>query len=286
MVKGSGPNAGRPSIVGLILLSYAAITGCASSARPADDGAPVSWRVVTYNIHHARGMDDSVSVDRIARVLRSLDADLVALQEVDERVTRSGGVDQAARLGELLGMHHAFGSFMDYQGGRYGLAILSRCEIADTDVIRLKEGNEPRVALAVRVRTLDGQSLTFASVHFDWVGDDSFRFEQASEVAEYLDEVSGRYIVAGDFNDQPGSRTLALFRARAREAAKPAAGRMTFPSTAAEREIDFIFAAPANEWAVGEVRVLAEPLASDHLPVAAELRAPADAAVTARRPAC
>ena len=97
---------------------------------------------------------------------------------------------------------------------------------------------------------------------------------------------NGRWILAGDFNDQPGSRTLDLFRSRALEAGKPSEGRFTFPSSAPEREIDFIFAAPAEAWRVGTARVVADTLTSDHRPVVAELRSPSGAMEGAGRPAC
>jgi endonuclease/exonuclease/phosphatase family metal-dependent hydrolase len=216
-------------------------------------------------------MDDRVDLERIATVLRRLDPDIVALQEVDAGVARSIGADQAARLGELLGMHHAFGSFMDYQGGRYGMAILSRCSIRRVNPVRLTEGNEPRIALAVEIMQPDSSVLTAVNVHFDWVRDDHFRFTQAGEVARFLDGLSGPYILAGDFNDQPGSRTLDLFHERAREAAKPRDRRFTFSSTDPRREIDFVFVSPADQWNVGSVEVVSDTMASDHLPVIAEL---------------
>ncbi|HEX2167371.1 MAG TPA: endonuclease/exonuclease/phosphatase family protein, partial [Longimicrobiales bacterium] len=140
----------RTAALALRIAAVALLTAtCATAAPPAGtrtDASATTWRVVSYNIHHARGMDGEVDLERVAAVLRRLDPVVVALQEVDERVERSGGVDQAARLGELLGMHHAFGSFMDYQGGRYGMAILSRCAIRSVDPVRLTEGNEPRIA--------------------------------------------------------------------------------------------------------------------------------------------
>ena len=246
--------------------------GCATVApggMPA--GNEITWRVASYNIHHARGMDDRVDVPRIADVIRRLSPDVVALQEVDNGVARSGGEDQAARLGEILGMYHAFGSFMDYQGGRYGMAILSRCPIRSVEPVRLVDGNEPRIALAVTIAQPDGSVVTVVNVHFDWVRDDGFRFRQAREVADYLDGIDGPWILAGDFNDQPGSRTLELFHDRAREAAKPRGSRFTFSSTEPVREIDFVFAAPSDEWSIGTVEVVDEPMASDHLPVIAEL---------------
>lgn len=231
---------------------------------------PVTWRVTTYNIHHAAGMDEKVDVARVAAVLERTDADVIALQEVDERVERSGRVDQAAQLAERLGMQHAFGSFMNYQGGRYGVAVLSKHPILRTEVIRLPEGNEPRVALAVTIER-SNREVTVVSLHFDWVEDDRFRYAQATELTRWLDRFDGPWILAGDFNDEPGSPTLRLFTERALEAAKPERDRFTFSSTEPEKEIDFIFAAPRDEWRVREARVIDERMASDHRPVTAVL---------------
>ena len=71
-----------------------------------------------------RGQDGKVDLRRAASVIIRLRPDLVALQEVDHRARRSGQVDQAAELGKMTGMHHAFGSFFDFEGGKYGMAIL------------------------------------------------------------------------------------------------------------------------------------------------------------------
>jgi endonuclease/exonuclease/phosphatase family metal-dependent hydrolase len=241
-------------------------------ARLTPPGAELSLRVVSYNIRHGRGTDERVSLERTAAVLRSMQADVVALQEVDDGVERSGRIDQAARLGAALGMHHSFASFFDYQGGRYGMAILSRRPIRRSEAVRLSDGNEPRVALAVEVEQSDGTVLTIVNVHFDWVHADSFRYTQAQEVARYLDALTGPYVLVGDFNDRPDSRTIELFRQRAREAVKPADSRYTFPATEPEREIDFIFVAPATAWVIDSVAVVNEPLASDHRPVLAGMR--------------
>lgn len=270
-------------------LSALLLVACVSappSGSPDDTQAPEAWRVVSYNVRHGEGTDGRVDLERTADVLRRLDPDVVALQEVDERVARTGGEDQAARLGALLGMNHAFGAFMDYQGGRYGMAILSHCEIRDVESVRLTDGNEPRVALVAEIANANDSTLTVVNVHFDWVADDGFRFTQAAEVAHHLDGVAGRWILLGDFNDQPGSRTLDLFHARAEEAAKPRDRRFTFPSDDPEREIDFIFASPADAWRVRSAEVVAEMVASDHRPVVAELEALGRTAAAAVGKAC
>lgn len=233
--------------------------------------SPTELCLVTYNIKHGRGMDDVVDLNRTAAVLRLLRPDIVGLQEVDERATRSGGVSQAERLGQSLGMQHAFGKFMDFQGGAYGLAVLSRFPIVRSSILQLPEGNEPRVAIVAEVRLPDETMMAVVNVHFDWVEDDRFRFAQAELLSKYLDSLSMPYVLMGDFNDVPESRTLSLFRATAIEAAKPAGGNLTFSSTKPDREIDYIFFAPAAAFRAREVRVIDERVASDHRPVLAVL---------------
>ncbi len=229
------------------------------------------FRVVSYNIKHGEGMDNAVDLDRAAEVLRRLRPDFVGLQEIDERVPRSGTVNQTAELGRKLGMHAAFGPFMDLQEGRYGMAVLSRYPVRNVHNVRLPEGNEPRIALAVEVRLPGGDSLMLVNVHFDWVRDDTFRFAQAIRLAEFLDDLTMPFVLMGDFNDTPRSCTLALLRQGKLEAKKPADDSFTFSSTRPDREIDFIFAAPVSSWKVLSTQVLDEPVASDHRPVVADL---------------
>lgn len=262
----------RRSLLGLALVALAgALTACASAGSGSAD-PDGELRIVSYNIRHGRGMDDSVDLARTARALHTLAPDVVGLQEVDDRVRRSGGVDQAAALGGMLGMEHAFGAFMEYQGGHYGLAILSRLPIVRAIPVRLPDGNEPRVALVAELRLPDGRRVAAVNVHFDWVDDDGFRFAQARALASVLDTLSLPHILLGDFNDLPGSRTLALFRQRAAELAKPSEDHFTFSSTSPEREIDFIFVSPASAWSAGAARAITEPVASDHRPVLATVR--------------
>lgn len=264
-------------LAALLLLGIVTLaSGAETSVQPADE-----LRVVSYNIKHGRGNDSVVDLERTAGVIRALRPDVVGLQEVDDRAERSGRVPQAEQLGKSLGMHHAFGRFMDFQGGAYGMAILTRQPIVAARPVQLPEGNEPRIALAVQIRLagerpglrqrFGGQALTIVNVHLDWVRDDAFRFAQAETLAKYLDELKTPYILLGDFNDLPESRTLALFRARAGEARKPEADRFTFSATAPAREIDFIFFAPPSGWRARDVEVVDERLASDHRPVLAVL---------------
>jgi len=229
-------------------------------------------RVVTYNMRHALGTDNQVDLTRVGQVLQRLTPDIVALQEVDRRATRSGGVDQAAVLGQQLGLHHAFGSFMDFQGGQYGMAILSRYPILKSTALKLPEGNEPRVALTAEIQLPDGREILVVNVHFDWVRDDRFRWAQAEAVKLHLETWPTPFILLGDFNDLPESRTLKMLGQGLQEAVKPANDRFTFSSINPEIEIDYLFAGPANRWTIDGVEVIQERTASDHRPVIANLK--------------
>lgn len=226
-------------------------------------------RVASYNIRHGAGTDNRLDLDRTAALLQNIQADVIGLQEVDCQCQRSEGVDQVTFLGEQLGMESAFGSFMDYQGGRYGMGMLSRYPILRTEEIRLPKGNEPRVALACEIQLPNQSKITAVNVHFDWVADDRLRFAQAQKLAEYLSELKTPYLLMGDFNDVRKSRTLELLSQNCLNLEKPEDDRLTFSSTEPAREIDFILASPAARWKQESCRVLDAPKTSDHRPVLA-----------------
>ncbi|MDP1561137.1 MAG: endonuclease/exonuclease/phosphatase family protein [Pirellulaceae bacterium] len=233
---------------------------------------PQEIQVATWNIRRGHGMDNRTDLERTAQGLQSLSADVIGLQEVDLGAGRSGKVNQPEFLGQQLGYHPAFGSFMDFDGGRYGLGLMSRYPLARVEELRLPEGNEPRVALVAELVLPDNRRMLVVNVHFDWVKDDNFRLAQAKQVAEYLRRQELPWILLGDFNDQPDSPTLKLFREFAINAEKVDDQRGTYPADKPKSEIDFIFAGPRSRWTVSPAEVIADPLTSDHRPVRATLR--------------
>ncbi|HBE69135.1 MAG TPA: metallophosphoesterase [Planctomycetaceae bacterium] len=227
-------------------------------------------RTVAYNIRHAVGMDKKLSVMRTAKRLHDLQPDVVGLAEVDVHCNRSGNVNQAAVLGNALKMHSAFGKFMDYDGGQYGMAVLSKYPIIDVHTLELPPGGEPRIALMAEVLLPSDERILVVNVHFDWLRNDEIRFQQATKLRDYLRQVSMPVVLLGDFNDQPGSRTLRLFE-ELLEADKPESERFTWSATEPKVEIDFIFAAPRERWSARGTRVVDESVVSDHRPVLTEL---------------
>ncbi len=257
----------RGLLVGGALLGIVATAAVAFGVEPA---ARPTLRVVSSNIRHGVGMDGKLDLDRTAAVLRRLEPDLVALQEVDERCRRSGGVDQAAALGKALGMEHRFGEFMDYDGGRYGLAVLSKLPIKAMRRHELPRGAEPRCALEVEVEVPGlEQPVSFTCVHHDWTKE-AIRVSQMRALVAALGE-RRQAIVAGDYNGEPGSESLAVldaagWRMLAKDGARGASP--TWPADVPRQEMDHVAERRLPEYSVSH-DVIDEQVASDHRPILA-----------------
>ena len=220
-----------------------------------------------WNLHHGVGEDDKLDLERIAKVIREQKPDLVALQEVDNKCRRSKSVDQAAELAKLTGLNSAFGKAMDYDGGQYGQAILSKFAIGDTQVHQLPGDGEPRIAFEAEV-TVEGKALRMITVHLDHQQDER-RLKQAETLAKALENHHEPMILAGDFNDVPGSAALVAFGEPWKPLAKKAPV-LTCPAKKPSVEIDH-FVVRGLE-AAGEVEVLPEAVASDHRPIVVTVR--------------
>ena len=229
---------------------------------------------MTYNIHHAAGGDGRVDLERIAKVIRRAKPDLVALQEVDRKTARSGGMDQPAQLAELTGMHVEYGPTSLYDEGEYGNAVLSRYEIKSRRVhtlpYRAGGQREPRGALEVRVEPSDQSGeIAFVSVHLDHTAaEDSDRPAQTKALASLVSQkdVEVPTILAGDFNCGPGSEPLEVFKRSWTDATAKSEFR-TSPTFVPDKKIDLVFVKPDHRWKVKSAEVIDELSASDHRPV-------------------
>jgi endonuclease/exonuclease/phosphatase family metal-dependent hydrolase len=235
---------------------------------------PQEIRVITYNIHHGEGTDGKIDLERIAKLLVAEKPDLVSLNEVDQGVERTHGIDTPAEMARLTGMQAVFEKNIDYQGGKYGNAILSRLPVRRHENHKLPShyNGEQRGVLEVELGDADEKEpLLFFSTHLDYRPADHERIASVPRIEEIIGQRrKAPTILAGDLNDGPDSRVLAEFAKHWKTAAdKPLP---SFPSDKPREQIDYILVRPADAWKVVETRVIDEKIASDHRPLLAVLR--------------
>ncbi|WP_118194393.1 endonuclease/exonuclease/phosphatase family protein [Albibacterium indicum] len=225
--------------------------------------------VISYNIHHGANKDEVLTIDKVGEFLKKYKVDLVGLQEVDSLCNRSGKTDQMKVLAEITGMHAAFGRHFPYDGGSYGLGLLSAFPLSDirNDRITSKsvDGEKRSLALLSAIATLpDGRKIRFATVHFAL--DQPTRMLQAEEVLEFLKEDGSiPVILTGDLNAKPDNEAIELLQLDF--SLTDAKLGNTFPVYEADRKIDYIMVSSKNLHSVKGAKVLDKEDHSDHLPL-------------------
>jgi endonuclease/exonuclease/phosphatase family metal-dependent hydrolase len=252
------------------------------TVTPALAQLPPEIRVLTYNIHHGEGTDSRFDLPRIAKLIQSVSPHVVALQEVDQSTARTGGVDQPAELARLTGMQVVFGRNIDFQGGGYGTAVLSKLPVKAHASHKLPSlyAGEQRGVQIVELGMPGDPGLVILCTHFDHRPDDRERMASAEVVNELTASYGDRMmILAGDLNAEPDSRVIRELAKRWKIAGSEgqlptdsARQILTFPSDKPRKWIDFVLVRPAERWLVLEVRVLDEAVASDHRPLLAVLK--------------
>lgn len=269
-----------------VLISFCfALAACSVNKPPADAppaNAPavydkVTVKVMSYNIHHANppSQPGIINLDTIAAIIRQQAPDFVALQEVDVRTKRSGtGIDQAAYLAQKLGMHHFFAKAIDYEGGEYGVAVLSKHPIKAAEKLALPieagSGAEPRVVAKTTVTLPNKEDIVFASTHLDFRSNSPSRQLQVQEIIRIFQAEQKPVILAGDFNDTPNSETMQALQPLFTKSCEQCP--FTIPQVSPNRTIDYILFSTKSGWRASGHQVLSESFASDHLPIVATLQ--------------
>lgn len=231
-------------------------------------------KVLTYNIHHANPPSrvNYIDLPAVAKVIIDSKADLVGLQEIDVNTLRSGKqINQAAELGKLTGMHYYFAKGIDFQGGDYGIAILSRFPIIKAEKLALPMkpdvGGEDRVMALATIELWNGKQFIFANTHLDLKPEN--RILQANAIVNYLDKMQLPVIFCGDLNTSPGSEAMKVFDSHFKRSSIE--NGFTFPQNNPDREIDFILYKPKERFKIISHKIISETYASDHLPLLVEL---------------
>lgn len=232
---------------------------------------PGTLRVLCYNIHYGQGNDGVYDLPRLADVINKAKPDLVALQEVDVGVERSGRVHEVRELSKLTGLAARYGPTQHYQGGLYGNAILTNLPILDVHIQPLPyteatatRTTYPRGAIAVKVKTKSGQTVRFISTHFQHnVPED--RVAEAKAINKHFATADHTSILAGDMNATPDTEPITILQQQWTNAIDDDAAPSA-PSSKPRSRIDYVFhRGPGLKMISSEV--IGEPMASDHCPV-------------------
>lgn len=238
--------------------------------EPPAPAKPAYLRVMSYNIK--TGSESSLAA--IAAAITTEKPDLVGLQEVDELTNRSNKVAQTAELAKLTKLPHAyFGANFDFDGGKYGLAVLSKTPLVNPRVIRMDKltqranGYEPRIAVAAET-VVGGKTITFVTMHASLHEEE--RAGNAKAVLDALGPNRAPTIITGDMNETPknaiGNAFIAagMVDAHAEKSGNPLEG-LTAPATFPTRRIDMAY----KDKAFGKTQFSWVPstTASDHRPV-------------------
>lgn len=244
----------------------------------------MTLRLMTWNVHRCVGTDRKLNVARVAEVIAAYRPDIVALQELDVGRRRTGGVDQAHRLAEMLQMRAHFNAALTVEEERYGDAILTALperlvKTGPLPGLPKLRGLEPRGALWVAVE-VGGVELQVINTHLGLVPR-----EQQVQTAELLGQrwlgsegFTGPAVLLGDFNATPFSQTYRMLTAVMRDAQDglAKAPTATFPSGFPILRIDHvILSAGIRTVAVESPFDPRARVASDHLPLVVTLDLPA-----------
>ena len=222
-------------------------------------------RVMSYNVRNARGMDNNVDYQRIADVITGVSPDVVALQELDSVTNRSGGVDVLSRLAALSAMYPAYSASIQYDGGKYGIGVLSKQKPLSWKRIPLPGREEARSLLMVEFN-----NYVFCCTHFSLNEDD--RHASVNIIDQAVRDFDKPVILAGDINATPDSPVIEAFKKD--WIILTDTRQFTFPSDKPNRTIDYIFGYVPKDYtySVWKTSVISEPVASDHLPLFADVQ--------------
>ncbi|MCA9244715.1 MAG: endonuclease/exonuclease/phosphatase family protein [Phycisphaerales bacterium] len=259
------------------MIDRQAESGAAGATRESKAGARLGFRLLTYNIHKAIGVDRRFDPDRIGSVIRHYDPDIALLQEVDRYAPRSGRLDLASHLANLLDhRHRAVSMNVHLKQGRYGNATLTRFPISRQYHIDLTiSWRKRRGAQHTRIHVRNGHMVRTVDVFNVHLGLSAR--ERNRQVRMLLESPDVRrlgaddaVIVAGDVNDWRGLLPPLMENEGGFRFARAATGRpiRTFPSYAPTGALDRVFfRGPLSVTHVARSRLSVARVASDHLPL-------------------
>ena len=222
-------------------------------------------KLMSYNVRNTKGMDGIRNLQRVANVIINETPDVVAIQELDSMTTRSNQQYVLGELAERTQMHATYAPAISFQGGKYGIGILSKETPLNIRTYPLPGREEARMLLVAEF-----ENYFFACTHLSLTEED--RLASLDIIKSSVVKSNKPYFLAGDLNDQPDSKFIQALQQDFQvltHIKKP-----TFPAPEPTETIDYIAAwrHGSNDFANLSAQVLEEPVASDHRPLSVQLR--------------
>ena len=187
-------------LINLIL----SLSSCNSSKENKNDNSEII-RIMSYNIRTCRGGDNILNeskeyrYDLISDIINKVNPDFVAVQEIDSVTERSSGDFVLGELAERTSMYASFVPSIDYQGGKYGIGILSKDKPISYYKVKLPGREEARSLLIVEF-----ENCIVACTHLSLTAED--RLSSASIIKDVTKNINKPFFLAGDMNSEKYSK--------------------------------------------------------------------------------
>ena len=219
-------------------------------------------RMMSYNIRNGIGTDTIRNLERTADVIIKQKPDILAVQEVDSVTRRSKGIDVLNELAKKTLMHPIYAPAINFNGGKYGIGILSKEKPLNYQYYPLPGREEKRTLLVVEY-----ENYVYCCTHLSLTPEDQLLSLPIIDkaVAKYDKPV----FIAGDFNAHPDSELLKKFKEKFRIISRTK--KFTYPANQPSATIDYIAVHKKDSTKVTPIMadVVNEPYASDHCPIVA-----------------
>ena len=213
-------------------------------------------KLMSYNIKNANGMDNVCNFQRIANVINNTSPDVVAIQEDDSMTNRSGQKYVLGEIAEGTQMHGYFAPAIDYDGGKYGIGLLTNQVPLRLQSLPLPGREEARTLILAEFA-----DYIYCCTHMSLTEED--RMKSLELVKAFTSSSTKPLFLAGDMNAEPESGFIKELQKDFQILSNPK--QQTFPAPDPKETIDYIATLTPNgkEFAVLTAKVIKEPMASD-----------------------
>ena len=219
-------------------------------------------RIASYNIRHGEGMDEHLDYSRTAARLEKIAADVVAVQEVDSMTRRTNNTYSLGDIASRTGYVASFAPAISFDGGKYGIGILSRKRPLRTASYALPGREEARTLLVAEF-----DDYVFACTHLSLNDDD--RMASLPTIERIADSYDKPFIIAGDWNSHPDSPFIKALSEKFKICSRKLP---SYPADKPDECLDYIVVYTKHcHTTTRDAQVVEDTVTSDHRPIYADI---------------